>query len=190
MTGLSLAQEASVGRELQLLKTMAPGTQRVAVLVNADNPTHATVLPVLRQAAGGLHIEVVPVETRFLTDIEPAFATIRRQQVDALLVLGDGLFTTGRKRIVALAGGQRLPAIYHDGFFVEEGGLMSYGGDIGENYRRVAVFIDKILKGATPADLPVEQPMRFYLYINQRTAQAFGLAIPPLLLVQADKIIE
>ncbi|HEY1259465.1 MAG TPA: ABC transporter substrate-binding protein [Stellaceae bacterium] len=190
VTGLSLAQEATVGRELQLLETMAPRIRRVAVLVNAGNPTHATVLPALRQVAGGLHIEPVPVETRSLTDLEPAFATMRSRNVDALVVLGDGLFTTGRKQIIALAAGHRLPAIYHDHFFVEEGGLMSYGGDIGENYRRVAVFIDKILKGAAPADLPVEQPMRFYLYINRETAQALGLTIPPLLLAQADKVIE
>jgi putative ABC transport system substrate-binding protein len=169
---------------------MAPGIRRVAVLVNAGNPTHATLLPVLRQAADNLHIELVPVETRSLADLEPAFATMTSRKVDALLVLGDGLFTTGRKKIVALAAGHRLPAVYHDHFFVEEGGLMSYGGDIGDNYRRVAIFIDKILKGAAPADLPVEQPMRFYLYLNRKTAQALGLALPPTLLAQADQVIE
>jgi putative ABC transport system substrate-binding protein len=190
VTGLSFAGEETVGKELQLLETMVPGARRVAVLANPNNNSTPLVMRALRRAAATLRTEVVAVEAGTPEEIGPAFTTIAGKDSEALLVLGDGMFTTERNRIVALAASHRLPAIYHDHIFVEEGGLMSYGGDFGDNYRGAATLVAKILKGAQPADLPVEQPTKFYLFINQTTAEALGLAVPPLLLTQADKVIE
>jgi putative ABC transport system substrate-binding protein len=144
----------------------------------------------LQQAAPTLQTDLFTVEAGAPDGIDPAFATMENQRADALLVLGDGMFTTEHKRIVALAARHRLPAIYHDHIYVENGGLMSYGGDFGDNYRGAATLVAKILKGAKPGDLPIEQPTRFYLFINRSTADTLGLAIPSLLLVQADKVIE
>lgn len=190
VTGLSFAQEDTVGRELQLLEMMVPTAQRVAVLVNPSNPTHPTLLPTLRKAAASLQTEIVVAEAHIPAEIRPAFVAMQDRAVDAVLVLGDGLFTTERQQIIKLAANHRMPAIYHDHVFVEEGGLLSYGGDFGDNYRRVAVFVDKILKGEKPADLPIEELTKFYLFINRSTANALGLSVPQLLLAQADKVIE
>lgn len=189
VTGLSFEQEDTVGRELQLLKTIAPSARRVAILVNPNNPTHFTVLPHLRQPAASLQTEILVIKAGSPAEMEPAFSAMRSQRADALLVLGDGLFTTERKRLIALAANHLLPAIYHDHIFVEDGGLMSFGGDFADNYRRAAVFVDKLLKGAKPADLPIEQPTKFYLYINKKTAEVLGLSIPQSLLAQADKLM-
>jgi putative ABC transport system substrate-binding protein len=190
VTGLSFAGEETVGKELQLLKAVVPGARRVAVLVNSNNNATPLVMRALRRAAATLRTEVVAVDAGTPEEIAPAFATMAGEHADALLVLGDGLFTTERKVIIALAASHRLPAIYHDHIFVEEGGLMSYGGDFSDNYRGAARLVAKILNGAKPADLPVEQPTKFYLYINRKTADTLGLAIPPLLETQADRIIE
>lgn len=190
LTGLSFAQEDTIGRELQLLKTIAPSARRVAVLVNPTSSSAHPIVRRLRQEAGSLQTDIIVAETRSPADIEPAFAELKGQGAEALLVLGDGLFTSERKRLIGLAAKNHLPAIYHDHIFVEDGGLMSYGGDFADNYRGAAVLVDKILKGAKPADLPVQEPSRFYLYINRKTATALGLTIPPLLEAQADKVIE
>jgi putative tryptophan/tyrosine transport system substrate-binding protein len=190
VTGLSFAQEDTVGKELQLLKTLVPGAERIAVLVNPHNIAHGGSVRALKRSAGTLRTELVLVEAGGTDEIDRAFASLKRERADALLVLGDGLFTSERNRIIALAASHSLPAIYHDHIFVEGGGLISYGGDLGDNWRRAATFVDKILKGAKPADLPIEQPTRFYLYLNAKTAKALGLAVPPLLLAQADEVIE
>jgi putative ABC transport system substrate-binding protein len=190
VTGMSFAQDETIGRELQLLKTMAPGPRRVAVLGNPTSPVANLAIRRLRQAAASLQTEIIVAMASAPPDIDPAFASLKREGVEALIVLGDGLFTVERKRLIALAARDRLPAIYHDHIFVEEGGLMSYGGDFADNYRGAGAMVDKILRGAKPADLPVQEPTRFYLYINRKTAETLGLTIPPLLEIQADKIIE
>lgn len=190
LTGLSFAQEDSLGHELQLLKLIAPDARRIGVLANPHSPTAAIMLRILRQAAAALAAEVVPAEASSPAEIEPAFAALADARADALLVFGDGLFTSERKRLIAQAAKRHLPAVYHDHIYVEDGGLMSYGGDFADNYRGAAVLVDKILRGAKPADLPVEEPAKFYLFINLRTADALGLTVPPLLIAQADKIIE
>jgi ABC-type uncharacterized transport system substrate-binding protein len=190
VTGLSFAQEETVGRELQLLKTMAPDAGRVAVLGNPTASSTERIVRRLQQAAAKLKMEIVTTEASAPAAIEPAFAALQGQGADALVVLGDGLFTSERERIIAFAARHRLPAIYHDHIFVEDGGLMSYGGDFGDNYRGAAVLVDKILKDAKPGDLPVQEPTKFYLYINRKTATTLGLAVPPLLEAQADKIVE
>jgi putative ABC transport system substrate-binding protein len=190
LTGLSFAQEDTVGRELQLLKTMAPAIRRVAVLINPASRSSGPVLRRAEAASGALQIAVIGVEANAPEMIAPAFAKLRGEGADAVLVLGDGLFTSERKRLIVLAAENRLPAIYHDHIFVEDSGLMSYGGDFVDNYRGAAVLVDKILKGAKPGDLPVQEPTKFYLYINRKTSAALDLEIPPLLEAQADKIIE
>jgi putative ABC transport system substrate-binding protein len=190
ITGMSFAGVETAGKELQLLKEMAPAAHRIAVLVNPNNGLAPLILQALQQAAATLQTEVVAVEAGAPGRIAPAFAKIGGEHADALLVLGDGMFNGERKQIIALAASHRLPAIYHDHIYVEDGGLISYGGDLGDNYRGAARLVAKILNGAKPADLPIEQPTRFYLFINRKTAETLGLAIPSLLLTQADKIIE
>jgi ABC-type uncharacterized transport system substrate-binding protein len=190
LTGFSFAQEDTVGRELQLLTTMAPNTRRVAVFANPKSRSSGPIVRALHTAAVSLQIEAMLAEAATPAEIAPAFERARTERADAILVLGDGLYTSERRRLIELAARGRLPAIYHDHIFVEDGGLMSYGGDLGDNYRRTAAFVDKILRGAKPADLPVEEPTKFYLFINRRTASALGLGIPPILEAQADRIIE
>ena len=190
LTGLSFAQEDTLGRELQLLKTIAPAADRIGVLANPGNPTAGLMLRITKQAASALAAEAVPAEARSPAEIQHAFTALSNAGADALLVFGDGLFTSERKRLIALAEKHHLPAIYHDHIFVEDGGLMSYGGDFADNYRGAAALVDKILKGAKPDDLPVQEPNKFYLYLNRKTAVALGLAIPPLLEAQADKVIK
>ena len=190
LTGLSFAQEDTLGRELQLLKTMVPAARRIGVLANSRNPTAALMLRIMKQAAAALAVEAVPAEISTPEEIQHAVEAIANAGAEALLVFGDGLFTSERKRVIALAEKHRLPAIYHDHIFVEDGGLMSYGGDFADNYRGAAVLVDKILRGAKPADLPVQEPNKFYLYINRKTAVSLGLTVLPLLEAQADRIIE
>lgn len=190
VTGLSFAGEETAGRELQLLKTMVPGARRVGVLANPKSKSAAPIIAALQHAAASLQTEIVVAKASAPPDIDPAFAALKQEGADGLIVLGDGLFTVERKHLVALAARDRLPAIYHDHIDVEDGGLMSYGGDFADNYRGAAVMVDKILRGARPADLPVQEPAKFYLYINRKTAEALGLAIPSLLEIQADRIIE
>jgi ABC-type uncharacterized transport system substrate-binding protein len=190
VTGVSFAQEDTVEKQLQLLKMMVPGAHRVAILGRPSNPATPRLMNLLRAAGRELQVEIVEVQASAPERIDPALATARDEHADAIVVLGDGLFTSVRERIVTLAANYHLPAIYHDHIFVESGGLLSYGGDFIDNYRRAAVLIDKILKGAHPADLPVEQPTKFYLHINVKTAKALGLPVPPLLLLQADQLVE
>ena len=169
---------------------MVPSARRIGVLANPRNPTAAIMLRIMKQAAAALAADAVPAEASSPQEIQHAVAAIADARAEALLVFGDGLFTSERQRLVALAEKHRLPAIYHDHIFVEDGGLMSYGGDFADNYRGAAVLVDKILRGAKPADLPVQEPNKFYLYINRKTAVALGLTISPLLEAQADRIIE
>jgi putative ABC transport system substrate-binding protein len=190
VTGLSFAGEETAGRELQLLKTMVPAARRVGVLTNPNSKSAAPIVAALQRAAASLQTEVFVAKATTPPDIEPAFAALKQAGVDGLIVLGDGLFTVERKHIVALAARDGLPAIYHDHIDVEDGGLMSYGGDFADNYRGAAAMVAKILTGAKPADLPVQEPAKFYLYINRKTADMLGLTIPSLLEIQADKIVE
>jgi putative tryptophan/tyrosine transport system substrate-binding protein len=190
VTGLSFAQEETVGRELQQLKSMVPDARRIGVLSNPTAPPSDWIIRRLQQAAASVQTAIVAAKAATPSDLDPAFASLKSEGVEALIVLGDGLFTAERKHLIELAARDHLPTIYHDHIFVEEGGLMSYGGDLADNYRGAAVMVDKILEGAKPADLPVQEPAKFFLYINRKTADALGLSIPPLLEAEAVKIVE
>lgn len=158
--------------------------------MNPANPFHTTALTSIRSAALKTSAKILPVEARTAQEIETAFATMIKEKAGAFIVAPDGLFFQHLSRVVELAAKHRLPSIAGRRAYVEVGGLMSYGPIGADSYRRVATYVDKIFKGAKPGDLPVEQPMKFELVINRKTAKALGLNIPQSLLISADKVIE
>ena len=190
VTGLSTQAGEIAAKSLQLLKEILPDLVGVAVLVNPSSPFAAVALREMRAAAQALRLKVHPVELRRVNDFESGFAVARRDGAGALLALGDPIIAASRRAIVAFAAKNRIPAIYGGRRWVEAGGLISYGVDPTELPLRVATYVDKILKGAKPADLPIEQPTKFDLSINLKTAKALGLTIPSSLVAQADHIIE
>jgi len=175
---------------LDLLRSMVPTLTRVAVLVNPDNPAHTGTTKGVRDAASVAGMKTLVVEARSAKEVEAAFALMAREKVGAIVIQPDVIFTEPRSQVIDLATKNRLPSIMTSRRYAEDGGLMSYGHDWTENYRRAATYVDKILKGAKPADLPVQQPTRFELHINAKTAKALGLKIPHSLLISADKVIE
>ncbi len=191
LTGLSwFVGPETVGKFLQLLKESVPKVSRVAVLSEPAHPMHATYVRETEVAARALGVKLQILEVREPNELERAFATMARDRADALAVLPTLLTAVHAKRIIDLAGKHRLPAIYAFRSHVEDGGLMSYGTGVLDQYRRAATYVDKILKGAKPADLPVEQPMKFELVINLKTAKALGLTIPQSVLIRADRVIQ
>ena len=186
---LGLAGELGPKR-LEMLRAMVPKLSTVAVLTNPASATSTSALEAAVNAGRQLGIRIVPVEAGTPQEIDGAFAHMRKHNAGALVVVLNGLFMQQTERITALAAKHRLPSIAAVRSFAEAGGLMSYGSNLGSNYRRLAVYMDKIFKGAKPADLPVEQPTRFELVINGKTAKALGLKIPQSLLISADKVIE
>ena len=178
------------GKLLALLKETVPMVSRMAVLWNPTTPGNALALREAEIAARALGVELQPLEARSLNDFDSAFAAMTTKRAGALLVLGDVMLMTHRIRLTDLAAKSRLPGMYTTREYVEAGGLMLYGPTTRELFRRAATFVDKILKGAKPADLPVEQPTKFELVINLKTAKALGLTIPPSLLLRADQIVE
>ena len=191
VTGLSFSVGMDTfGKGLELLKDALPKVQRVAVLWNRANPAHAAAITNLKAAAGSLVVQLQLLEAREPNQFEGAFATMAKQRVDALIIVSDGMFILHRVRLADLAAKNRLPSMHGVREMVEAGGLMSYGASTAAALRRAASFVDRILKGAQPADLPVEQPTKFELVINLKTAKALGLTIPPSLLARADQVIE
>jgi putative ABC transport system substrate-binding protein len=190
VTGVASVSSDVVGKQLELLKDVLPTVSRVAVLGNPANQGHALMVRAADGAAPALGVQLHRVEARGPEAFEGAFAAMTRADVGALLVLGDQMFFDHRSRLAELAATSRLPTVYNDRAFVEAGGLLCYGANHPDIYRRAATYVDKILKGAKPADLPVEQPMTFELVINLKTAQALGLTIPPILLFQATEVIR
>lgn len=188
VTGLSYYYEAITAKKLELLKEFVPGLARVGVLRNPLNPGHPTLWKETEVAAQRLGVALEAVEVRRPEDFEAAFATFKERNAQALFPLGDGL--TYRSQIAALAASNRLPAIYPSREHPDAGGLMSYGPSIVHLFRQTASFVDKILKGARPADLPVEQPTKIELVINVKVAKTLGLTVPPSLLTRADELIE
>jgi putative ABC transport system substrate-binding protein len=188
-TGLTLDSEEMTGKQLELLKEVVPRLSSVAVL---GNPISHAALPRKTKAAGAaLGLKVQDFLVRHARDLAPTFAAMRQARVGAILVLRDpGVIERNLAEVVALAAKQRLPALYFFHQFPDAGGLMSYGSNVNDIHRRSAAFVDKILKGAKPADLPIEQPTKFELVINLKTAKALGLTIPPSLLARADQVIE
>jgi len=188
VTGLSSTSAELAGKRLGLLKELVPGLKRVGVLSHPATPSNAKQLEGAEFAARALGIQIQPVAVRDPNDFDSAFEAARG--ADGLLLLDIALFTTHRDRLVRLAATSRLPAIYGYREMVEAGGLMSYGVSFPDMYRRAATYVDKILKGVKPADLPVEEPTRFEFVINVRAAEALGLTIPRSLAVIADQMIE
>jgi putative ABC transport system substrate-binding protein len=179
-----------VGKELELLKEIVPRVSRVAILVNPTNPTQTLWLGHAKVAARTLGVELQALEARGPDNFERAFAAMTRERAGALFVVADGMFLLHRTRIVGLAAKHRLPAMYALRGFVDAGGLVVYGASLSDNSRRAATYVDKILKGANPADLPIEQPTKLELVINLKTAKALGLTIPPSVLLRADEVIQ
>jgi putative ABC transport system substrate-binding protein len=190
VTGLStLAPEIS-GKQLELLKEIVPKLSRVAVLGNSTDPGNSQVLKETERAAVALGVQNLYLDVRSPEDIEVAFRMASKARADAVLALASFLLTSQRKQLVGLAMKTRLPSIYDRQEFVEDGGLMSYSVSSTDLFRRTATYVDKILKGAKPADLPVEQPTKFELVINLKTAKQLGLTIPQSVLFRADKVIK
>jgi putative ABC transport system substrate-binding protein len=190
VTGLSLIAPELNGKRLELLKAVVPGLVRVAVLDHAGSPIRNRNWDESRVAAAQLHLQPQLVEVRDADEFEGAFAAMASGQAQALVLNADALLTAYRERIIGLARQARLPTMYPDRQYVVESGLMAYGPSVVDNFRRTAVYVDKILRGAKPADLPVERPTKFDFGINLKTAQALGLTIPPGVLAQATEVIQ
>jgi putative ABC transport system substrate-binding protein len=190
ITGLStLAPEIS-GKQLELLKEIVPRLSRVAILGNSTDPGNAQVVGETERAAVALGVQHLYLDVRAPEDIETAFRAASKGRADAVLTLPSFLLTSQRKQLVDLAVKSRFPAIYDRREFVEDGGLMTYAVSSTDLFRRAATYVDKILKGAKPADLPVEQPTKFELVINLKAAKQIGVTIPPNVLARADKVIR
>jgi len=190
ITGLSDFNLGVVTKRLELLKEVVPSASRVAVLLNPTNPTNPLQLKETQAAAPGLGVSLLSLEAKGPDDIDRAFATIIKERLGALIVFGDPMFGTHQRRITELAVTSWLPAIYGASESADAGGLMSYGTNFPDLYRRAATYVDKILKGAKPADLPVEQPTKFELIISLKAAKQIGLTIPPNVLARADRVIR
>jgi putative ABC transport system substrate-binding protein len=178
------------GKELELLKEVMPGVRRVAVLSNPATPNQRLAISNIESAAQSLAMELQLLEARDAKEFDTAFGAIAKERLSALLVVADSLFILHRKQLVDLAAANHLTVAYGYKEHVEAGGLMSYGPSLSDIWRRSATFVNKILKGAKPGDLPVEQPTKFELVINVKAAKALGITVPPTLLVRADEVIE
>jgi ABC-type uncharacterized transport system substrate-binding protein len=189
VTGLSAQTTDTVGKRLELLRELMPGIRRLAIMGNVDNPVSVLEMREIGAACASLGLEVDALEIRRTADIVPAFEALKRG-AEALYVPADPLVIANQIRINTLALGMRLPTMHGLREYVEAGGLMSYGPNFPDLFRRAADFVDKILRGAKPSDIPVEQPTKFELVINLITAKALGLEIPPTLLARADEVIE
>jgi putative ABC transport system substrate-binding protein len=190
ITGLATLQTDLGSKGLELLKLAVHGAKRVAVLWNPSTPSHVPGLKAVEDAARTLGLQLQPLGVRSAGELESAFATMARERAGALLVLTSPMSGAEGRRIADLALSRRLPTMFERRENVEAGGLMSYGANFADMFRRSAAYVDKILKGAKPADLPVEQPTRFELVINLKTAKTLGLTIPQSLLVRADEVIQ
>jgi len=190
VTGVSSFAPDLVGKQLEFLKEVLPTISRVAILWNPANPSNALNVRAAEVAAQALGVQLHRVETRGPEAFDRAFAAMTRAHAGALLVIGDRVFLQRSSRLAELAAMSHLPTMHNARPYVEAGGLMSYGPNPLDLIRRAAYYVDRILQGTKPADLPVEQPSTFELVINLKTAQALGLTIPPTLLFQADEIIR
>ena len=189
-TGLSIMSVELAPKRLEMLRSMAPKVTRVAVLVNPSNPSNSLVLKNVQAAGQTLGVKIFAVEASTPQEIATAFSEIARQKAGALMVTQEALFTQQKNQIVELAAKQRLPSISAFGEYVEAGGLMSYGQNLRDTFKRAATYVDKIFKGVKVSELPVEQPMRFEMVLNMKTAKALGLKVPQAILIQATKVIE
>jgi putative ABC transport system substrate-binding protein len=190
LTGLSNLSPELSGKRLELLKEIVPKLAGVAAIGGSNEPNNAQILKELELAAGALKVKLQTLDVRSPADIETAFQAAAKGRADGVILLGSVVFNAHRKQIVELAVKHRLPATYTRQEFVEEGGLMTYGPNINDLFRRAATYVDKILKGRKPADLPVEQPIKFEFIVNLKAAKQIGLTIPPQVLARADRVIK
>jgi ABC-type uncharacterized transport system substrate-binding protein len=188
ITGVAINASDMAGKRVQLLKELVPRLKRVAMLSHPPHPTNAMQLQGAEAAARTLGVQLEAVPVRGADDFAPALKALRG--IEGVLLADNPLFATHRARLADAVAGSRLPAIYPARLYVEAGGLMSYGPHLPDLWRRAAAYVDKILKGAKPGDLPVEQPTTFELVINNRTVKAIGLTIPPSFVLRADQILE
>ncbi len=190
VTGLAMMAPELTGKQLEILKEIVPKLSRVALLWNPTNPGNAPQLRAAREAARVLGVRLQLLEARSPSAIDAVFGVMTRERAEGVIVLVDSMLTSHGKHIADLAGKHHLPAVYGLPDLAKTGGLIAYGVDIPELFRRSATYVAKILRGAKPADLPVEQPTKFELVINLKTAKALGLTIPQSLLLRADQVIE
>ncbi len=190
VTGFSVLNTELSGKRLELLKEVVPRLSRVAILLNPANPINPLQVTEIQSAAPALGVTLLPSEVKGADEIDRSFTAMKKERIGALIVLGDPLLETHRTRIAELAVKSHLPAIYSLAPYVEAGGLMSYGTNFDDLYRRAATYVDKILKGAKPGDLPVEQPTKFEFIINLKAAKQIGLIVPPNVLARADRVIR
>jgi len=190
ITGLSTLAPELNGKQLELLKEVVPRLSRVAILGDSTIPGNVQALKEMESAAGALAVKILHLDIQTPKDLDSVFRAASKERADAVLVLTSPVFNPYRKETAGVAVKHRLPTIYSTPEFVEDGGLMSYSVSFTDLYRRAAYYVDKILKGANPADLPVEQPKKFELVINLKTAKQIGLTIPPSVLARADKVIR
>jgi putative ABC transport system substrate-binding protein len=190
VTGLSLMMPETTVKGLELFKEVVPTLSRVAVIFDPATPSHGPALKAAEAGGPKLGLRIKPVPVRSATEYESAFSSIVREHADGVLVLSTPLFIAGAKPLADLTMAHKLPSLFGPSHNVHAGGLMSYSPDRADQWRRAGVYVDKILKGATPADLPVQQATKFELVINLKTAKALGLEVPPTLLARADEVIE
>ena len=190
VTGLTDESVQLSGKRMELLKEAVPKAARIAVLWNTNDQGMTLRYREIEKAARILHVEVQALAVREPNDFDVAFSTMRRRRPDAIFLVADALTTMNRKRIIDFAATQRIPAMYEFDFIVRDGGLLSYGPSQEESYRQAALYIDRILKGAKPADLPAQQPTRYSLADNLKTAATLGLTIPPSLLGRTDEVVQ
>jgi len=190
VTGLSLMSRELTTKRLELLREVAPRAKRVAILWNPDVTFHAAAVQELKAAAPGMSIELKAVAAHGPADFGVAFSAVERERAQAMYVLENAAFSNHRAELLEFVNSAQIPAIYGVRSFVTAGGLMSYGANLSDLFRRSAKYVDKILKGAKPGDLPIEQPTKFELVVNLRTARVLGITIPASVLVQADEVIR
>ena len=190
VTGMSSSAPDIIAKGLELLKEVAPRLSRIAVLRNATTPVYGTSYKELEVAARALRVRLQPIEVRTPADVEKAFVAMTRERAEGVIPMDDPFIALQRRRIADLAERHRLPTVSSVRAYPEAGALMSYGPSFNDLFRRAATYVDRILNGVKPADLPIEQPTKFELLINLKTAKALGLTIPPSLLQRADQVIE
>ena len=190
ITGITDPATELSAKRLGLLKEAVPSATRVAVMWNANDRAMTLRYGEVEKAARVLHVSVEPLGVREPDDIDAALSTMTRERPDALFLVSDSLTNVNRKRIIDFAATHHIPAMYEFGYYVRDGGLMSYGPNMDDMFRRAALYVDRILKGAKPGDLPVEQPTRYDLLINLNTAKSLDLTIPQSLLLRADEVIQ
>jgi putative tryptophan/tyrosine transport system substrate-binding protein len=190
VTGVTALAAELAGKQVELIKEVLPRASRVAVLRNPDQPVHAAKLRQAEAVARALGVRLIVVDARTADDFDAAFLVVAGERAEGLIVFADGVYRGQRVRLVEIASRLRLPAVYGSEGFAQAGGLIAYVPDPEETYRRAASFVARILKGASPATLPVEQPTRFHLLVNRRTAAAIGLTLPPALMLRADQVLD